>query len=589
MRQRVIVRVEHTSIALGVSWLLVAPLGLWVIATLYVPVMAPALGEVEAWSVAVVIVLLTGVSLVGHALAHTWATQITGSQAPSDTPLYLFGDAGQVWPAASTPWREVLGAIAGPVANLLLAGLAYLIWDRQLHPYLNASTLFLAAANIGLAIINLAPGFPLDGGRLTRAIVWGLLERPALTTRLGVWLGRLMVAVLAGWGVVLIAQRARFSLENGLVTILTAGLLLLALWEQPAWEWDSPAPLHHSTSAGNVIRGLIVGLLILGLLVTTFSLVPTNNGLEAPGVALAVEPMVRVPAEYRHSYTGSFILTTVIPQTPITAGEWVYGKLSPVVKIVPPERIVPPDTTPQELAQQGNRMLEESEAIATVVALRLAGYDAQITGEAAEVRSILPESPAHNVLQPGDRIIGLNGEPIKTANELASQIRAQDPEATVDLLVERAGQRIELTLPLMQPSNPDEPPRLGIVVETVGFDVDLPFSVAIEPQKIAGGPSAGLMFTLTVYNLITPEDLTGGRKIAGTGTINPEGKIGPIGGVEQKVASAERAGAEYFLAPAENYEDARRVARRIRVVEITTAQEAIDFLRGWPAAATEQR
>ena len=99
------------------------------------------------------------------------------------------------------------------------------------------------------------------------------------------------------------------------------------------------------------------------------------------------------------------------------------------------------------------------------------------------------------------------------------------------------------------------------------------------PQKIVGGPSAGLLFTLTVYNLLTPDDLTGGHIIAGTGTINPDGTVGPIGGVAQKVVGAEVAGAEYFLSPPENYADAAAAASTIRVVKVTTAEEAIQFLK----------
>ena len=102
------------------------------------------------------------------------------------------------------------------------------------------------------------------------------------------------------------------------------------------------------------------------------------------------------------------------------------------------------------------------------------------------------------------------------------------------------------------------------------------------PLRIIGGPSAGLMFALTVYNMLTPTDLTGGRKIAGTGTISPDGKVGPIGGVTQKVAAAEAVGAEYFLSPAENYPDALAVAKRIKVVQVTTIDEAIAFLQGLP-------
>lgn len=92
------------------------------------------------------------------------------------------------------------------------------------------------------------------------------------------------------------------------------------------------------------------------------------------------------------------------------------------------------------------------------------------------------------------------------------------------------------------------------------------------------------MFTLTVYNTLTANDLTGGRKIAGTGTINLDGTVGPIGGVKQKIFAAEAVGATYFLCPAENYTDAVSVARSIKVVKIATVGQAIDFLRGLPAS-----
>jgi PDZ domain-containing protein len=578
-RGAITLRVGRVAVELGASWFLVAPAALWAIATVYVPIMAPFLSNVETWGVALGIVLLVGVSLVTHALAHAGVARIVGGQGPERLPLYPFGDAAQVWPTAPSPWREVPAAMAGPLANLLLAGLGYLIWDRQLHTYLNVSALFLAVLNAALAAVNLTPCFPLDGGRLLRAIVGGLLRRPTRATRLGVQLGRLFVAFLAVWGIFLIAQRARFSLETGAGTLIVAALLGLALWRQPAREWEARTA-NLSTSPVGLGRRLVAGFLVLVLTVPAFSLLPTVNGLEAPGVAIEVEPMISVPPEYRHPHRGNFILTSVLAQTPIVMGQWVYGKLNPVVKIVPPERIVPPDVTPQELMRRNFRMLEESETIATVVALRLAGYEVQFTGQGAGVVSVLPESPAHGVLQPGDRIVALNGTPIETADELAARIRAQDPHATVELVVKRDGQRMELRLPLMEPTAPGEPPRLGIVVQTAGFDVEFPFPVEVRPQKIAGGPSAGLMFTLTIYNLITPEDLTGGRRIAGTGTIDLEGRVGPIGGVEQKVASAERAGAVYFLVPPENYEAARRVARRIRVVKVATAQEAIEFLQG---------
>jgi PDZ domain-containing protein len=309
------------------------------------------------------------------------------------------------------------------------------------------------------------------------------------------------------------------------------------------------------------------------------SLLLTNEGLEAPGLALAVEPMVEVSPQHRYSHTGSFILTSVISQAPITVGEWLIGHLDPAVKIVPPTDVVPDNTTPQELAKQGFQMLDQSVTTAIVVGLRLAGYKPEMVGKGVEVVGFQPDSRAQGPLQSGDVITGLNGQPMRTTSELIDQIKAQKPNVTVHLTIERDQHPIEVDVPLMSPTIADPTPRLGITIQSAGFDTQLPFAVQIAPEKIVGGPSAGLMFTLAVYNAVTPQDLTGGRKIAGTGTINLDGSVGPIGGVEQKVAAAEAAGAEYFLSPVENYENARSVAQRIQVVKIATVDQAVAFLR----------
>jgi PDZ domain-containing protein len=464
----------------------------------------------------------------------------------------------------------------------MLALLIYLLWNAQLQSYLNLITLFLVFFNGGLAVVNLIPVFPLDGGRLLRAIMWGVLGRPALSSRQGQRLGFLLGLVLAGWGIVLIAQQARFSWQTGAGTLIFAGLLLLPLLVQPVWPWDRPDPARPGRWSTILVRGPLAGLLIFCLLSVTLALAPMNNGLEAPGIAPPVEPMVEVPASYRHPSAGRFLLTTVFSQTPITVGQWIFGQLNPVIRLVPPERIVPADTTVQEVARRNYRMLDESQTAAIVVGLRLAGYEAVLEGLGARVLAVLPDSPANHLLQPDDVITGLNDDPVGTVLELTDLLKTQDPASNVRLQVEREGRTEAVSTSLMPPAEPDQPPRIGITVEDAGFDVQLPFPVRIVPQKIVGGPSAGLMFTLTVYNLLTPEDLTGGRIIAGTGTIDLDGVVGPIGGVQQKVAGAELAGAEYFLSPPENFDDAVAVARRAEVVKVATAAEAIQFLRSLP-------
>jgi PDZ domain-containing protein len=328
-----------------------------------------------------------------------------------------------------------------------------------------------------------------------------------------------------------------------------------------------------------------VALLALLLALPPAALVPTLHGLYAPGSAEAVAPMIDVEADYRHPSEGRFLLTTVVAQTPILAWQWFQARYDPTLRLLPPAAIVPQNTTPQELMSINHRLLDESTLAATVVGMRLAGYEPQLRGEAVAVISVLPQSRARDLLQPGDRILALNGVPTTLATDLIAQVQAQTDADSVMVLIERAGRQERVQAPLMAPATPDDPPRLGITVQTIGLAADLPFPVEITPKKILGGPSAGLMFTLTLYDLLTPGDLTQGRTIAGTGTISMDGNVGPVGGVAQKVAAAEQAGAAYFLTPPANAREARRAAREIIVIEVASAQAAVEALRNLPPPA----
>lgn len=564
-------------------WVVIAPAASSALALLYVPILGSYLNLTETWMVAVVIAGLSGVSLVAHVWAHLGMAWATGSEIPGQIPLYPLGDAAQGWPAAPSAWRDFWVAVAGPLTSLLLAGVAYLLWNAQLHPYATIVASFLIFFNAGVAAINLTPAFPLDGGRLLRAVGWGLLAQPVAAIRLGTRGGYLLVAALVGWAIVLLVQQTRVSLQTSTSSLLLATLLWLMLYLQPVWQWDRPRAPRSFHRATLTIRALLAGLLILSLWAITVSLAPLNQGLEAPGPVVSVMPMVSVPAAYRHRFTGTFLLTTVMPQTPILVGQWLYGQWSPDVALMRPEQIVPPDTSVQKIARQQYQMLEESETTAVVVGLRLAGYPVKATGRGVRVLSVLPESTANGLLQADDIIIGVEDVTVGTPAELTARLNLYTPQSRVHVHLERTGSTQMVTVALLSSSEPDHAPRLGITVESAGITAELPFAVKIEPQKVTGGPSAGLMFALTVYDLVTPEALTGGRMIAGTGTINLDGGVGPIGGIQQKVAGAERAGAEYFLAPAENYQDAQAVARRIKVVKVETAVQAIQFLRSLPS------
>ena len=180
-----------------------------------------------------------------------------------------------------------------------------------------------------------------------------------------------------------------------------------------------------------IMRSIVSGILALILLAASSTFQLTNNGLDAPGVALPVESMVNVPAQYRHLHKGTFILTTVISHTPILAGEWVVARFDPAMIILPPEAVVPQNTTPQEQAKQDYQMLDDSEATAITVGLRLAGYQTQMIGKGTRVVSILPGSHANGILSVGDIITALNGTPIQTTSDLIEQVQAQSASGSV--------------------------------------------------------------------------------------------------------------------------------------------------------------
>ena len=569
-------------LSFGLTWLIILPAGLWGVLDYYLPLLGGTLSPAGAWTVTLGILLLVAVSLVCHVLAHSGAAWLAGRQLPAHLTLLIFGDAAQRWPAAATGARELLVAGAGPLVNLLLAGLGYLAWSTVTNNSINLIALFLCGFNLWMFVINLIPVFPFDGGRIFRLSLRGLTPTLSAATRLSRLIGLVIAVILTGWGVFLILQHSRFSWETGLITFLFVLLILDGLRLRPPVA-ETPGPeVPDRKEKYRFIRILGTGLLSFVMLAAASSLALTNNGLDAPGVALSVGPMIKLPAQYRHAFKGQFYLVTVISQAPITAGEWALGKIDPALQIVPPEQVTPRNTTPQQQARQDYQMLDNSETTAIAVGLRLAGYTTAIVGKGVQVDAILPGSHASGVLKTGDIIVGLNGSPIQTTDDLINGIKAQSSSAPVHLLVKRAGTEISLDIPLMPPATPTDTPRLGIQIEPAGFDYNPPFPVSIETNKISGGPSAGLIFTLAVYNSLISQDLTGGRRIAGTGTIALDGSVGPIGGVKQKIFAAEAVGATYFLCPVDNYADAVSVARSIQVVKIATVQQAIDFLRKLP-------
>ncbi len=295
-----------------------------------------------------------------------------------------------------------------------------------------------------------------------------------------------------------------------------------------------------------------------------------------PGPVRDVGRLVDISDASTYSSEGKFLLTTVSVDTQVTLAEWVAAALDPDKVIVLKSEVAPPGVTLDELEEQQRDEMTDSKQHAQEVALVALGYDPP-TGDGAQVEETIPGKPADGRLQPGDVIVSIDGVPVETTCDVGAGVARHRVGEKVGIGVRRDGrlQRFDLATA----ANPDDPGEsfLGVAMSDVGYHFEPGVDVAFETGRIAG-PSAGLMFTLALYDRLTADDLTAGGSIAGTGTIDCDGGIGPIGGVEQKVAGAERQGAGIFLAPQANAEAARRAADELDVVAVSTFAEAVDYL-----------
>ncbi len=338
-----------------------------------------------------------------------------------------------------------------------------------------------------------------------------------------------------------------------------------------------PVPAEQPPARPRWRRWPVVVLVLLLLLVAASSISLPYYAV-APGSARQVNDLIRVPKDRAFPPRGEILMATVSLRR-ARAVEAVAGWLDSDTDVVPQEQIL--GSTPREQYSRQNReLMDDSKQTATVVALRHLGYPVTEHGTGALVSGVERGSPADGRLAPGEAIVSVDGQPTPLASQAVNAIRARKPGETARLEVMAPTGAVRVEQVVLGPNPHREGGFLGVLVRTRDQRFDFPFDVKIESGDV-GGPSAGLAYTLGVLDSVTAGELTGGKKVAATGTMELDGKVGNVGGVAQKTAAVRAAGAQYFLVPADEFGEATSHAgNELKVVKVSSLAEAIAALAG---------
>ncbi|MDC2864822.1 SepM family pheromone-processing serine protease [Bacillus sp. BP-3] len=327
------------------------------------------------------------------------------------------------------------------------------------------------------------------------------------------------------------------------------------------------------------LYALLIGVMIAMLIV----FVPLPYYITKPGMAEKLEPYVKV--EGGNKEKGDFMLVTV-SMGRANVVNYLSAKFNKYEEIFKKDEILRKGESDEEYQFRQVYAMKESQDAAIYNAYRRANASVTFENQGVLVVGIANDMPAAEKLKLGDRILAVDGQSLQTGEQFIAYMKTkkQNDEVSVKYVRENTEKEDKFVLKPI----PEDKSRAGIGVSII-TDKKLTVSpnVKIDAHKI-GGPSAGLMFTLEIYNQLVKEDITKGHEIAGTGTINEKGEVGPIGGISQKVVAAHNAGAEIFFAPNENgkeksnYKDAVKTAKdintKMKIIPVDTLDDALMYL-----------
>ncbi|MGN6250259.1 MAG: YlbL family protein [Marmoricola sp.] len=316
---------------------------------------------------------------------------------------------------------------------------------------------------------------------------------------------------------------------------------------------------------------------------TLYSPGPTVNVL---GKADGDTPILKVHGHRVYRDDGGLRLVTIYEtgiDDQVSLARALVGWADPQVDVYPHDAVYPEQASRKQVRQQAAQEMTSSQDDAVAAALTALHIP---FAKAVSVAAVDPEGPAHTVLRTGDLVRSVDGQQVRTTKQLVRAVQSVPPGSRLTLGVVRAGKPQQVTLTtaaLGTKGAKAEQSRIGI---SIAPSYDFPFRVEVNLPSTIGGPSAGMMFSLGIYDVLTKGSLTHGRVVAGTGTIDADGAVGEIGGIQQKIAGAQRDGAHLFLVPAGNCAEALGAdydPDRMRLAKVSTFDQALHTVKTWAA------
>lgn len=362
----------------------------------------------------------------------------------------------------------------------------------------------------------------------------------------------------------------------------------------------SPPPvIRRNRRMRQIVSSVFVGLIIAIILFA----VPLPYFIYKPGSADEIKPMVTVQRPATEE-KGAFMLTTVYAENARIA-TYLLALIDPYKELGLKKAAFQQGESQSEYNNRQAYVMMSSQSNAIQAAYRHAGVPYRISGDGIMVLRFIEGLSAEKKLRSGDIITHINGEPAESTSHLQQLLKGKKPGETVKVTVKRDDETLDTELELASlSSGQGEEERVGLgILNPADVQSVKPDNPEDEVQVNAGeigGPSAGLMFTLEILNQLIPEDLTKGYRIAGTGTIDPEGRVGAIGGIQHKIIAAHKRKADIFFAPADyteggyrfdNYSVAAARAKEIgtsmKVIPVRTVDDALEYLAGLQPANQE--